>query len=239
MNIFTIGLAMIILAGISCWTILFFIFRRTFLMVIATIFCLVIDSIACYGYIVGQKGLIHLSWTVPFALISIIAAFYYLSARVKNPIQHLTKIIKLMSQKDMTQDVDQKYINREKYEIKEMLEAVDNLLNNNRILLHKLSQSSTQLLNSATHINSGAQGISTGATQQASGIEEISANIEQMTANINNNASNSHETEKLSSKSEAQLTKSFETIKESVALMNEINENILLVNDIAESYNFV
>ena len=70
------------------------------------VFCVVIDLIACCGFVVGQLGLVHLTWTVPVANISVVLGFFFLASRVKAPIQHFTKLVKSMSQKDYTIEVD-------------------------------------------------------------------------------------------------------------------------------------
>ncbi len=238
MSIFTLGISLIILAGLVCWGILRITFKNTFVFFIGSVFLLVMDAIACFGFTVGQKGLIHLIWAVPIAIVMIIASYYFLAKRVKAPIQHLTEVVKKMSNKDITADIDEKYKN-EKFEIKDIVESVQQLITSTRELMTDLDISATELLNSSSQINSSTSSISNSASEQASGIEEISTSIEEMSANIQNNSNNALESKNISTKTNTQLQASFQTVQEAVELMRQINQEVEIVSQIANQTNIL
>ncbi len=238
MDIFLLGNLLIIAAAMLCWSLLYVAFKKTFVLIIGSVFLGVIASVACFAFTVGHKGLIHLAWAVPIAIILILSSYYLLSKKVKEPVQHITNVLKSMSEKDLTVGVDPKY-RKEKYEIKALVESVIELLNSNRSLMSNLDVSSTNLLNSSSHINSSSSTISNGATEQASGIEEISSSIEEMTANIQNNADNAQESKELSLTASRKLADSYKVIEEATHLMNKINSEVSVVTQIAGQTNIL
>ena len=238
MDIFILGNSLIMLAGVLCWFLLYLAFKRTFVLFIGSVFLFIIASIACFGFTVGVKGLIHLIWAVPVAIPMILGGYYILSKKVKEPIQHLTEVVKKMSQKDLTTNVDKKYL-KEQFEIKEIVSSIQALINTNRDLMSNLDESSTNLLNSSSHINSSSQTINNGATEQASGIEEISSSIEEMTANIQNNSNNAQESKKITNNANEQLSISNKAVAEAVLLMDKINAEVSAVTQIAGQTNIL
>ncbi len=238
MSIFILGILLIVLAGFLCWGILRLTFKNTFVFFIGSIFLFVIDAVACFAFTVGQKGLINLAWAVPLAIFMIIGSYYLLSIKVKAPIQHLTSVVKRMSKKDITSDIDDRFKN-EKYEIKDIVDSVQELITSTRQLMQDLNQGSNELLNSSSQINSSTHSISNGASEQASGIEEISSSVEEMTANIHNNSSNAVESRNISTKANQQLQISFKGVQEAVKLMNEIHKEVEIVTQIAAQTNIL
>ncbi len=238
MSIFVLGILLIVLAGFLCWGILRLTFRNTFVFLIGSIFLLVIDAVACFAFTVGQKGLINLIWAVPLAIVMIIGSYYLLSIKVKAPIQHLTEVVKRMSQKDITSDIDDRFKN-EKYEIKDIIDSVQELITSTRLLMQDLNQSSSELLNSSSQINSSTHSISNGASEQASGIEEISSSIEEMTANIHNNSDNAKQSKDISLKANEQLQITYDGVQEAVKLMNNIHNEVEIVKQIAAQTNIL
>ncbi|TLX72131.1 hypothetical protein E9993_18885 [Labilibacter sediminis] len=238
MDIFILGITLIIAAAFVCWGLLYLAFKNTFVLFIGSIFLAVIASVACFGFTVGNKGLVHLFWAVPIAIVLILGSYYLLSLKVKAPIQHLTEVLRKMSVKDLSANVDEKYAN-EKYEIKEIIDSVQELINSSRELMLNLDTSSTNLLNSSSHINSSSSSISNGATEQASGIEEISSSIEEMTANIQNNSDNAKKSKTISVHANSQLQTAYKEIEEAAGLMNKINNEVSIVTKIAGQTNIL
>ncbi len=179
MSIFILRISLIIFAGELRWGTLRITFKNTFVFFIGSAFLLVMVAIACIGFTVAQKGLIHLIWTVPFAIVMIIASYYFLAKKVKAPIQHSTKVVKKISNKDITANIDEKF-KYEKYEIKDIVESVQQLITSTREFMYDLDISITELLNSISQINSSTSAICNSASKQSIGIEEISTSIEEM-----------------------------------------------------------
>jgi len=238
MDIFILGNTLIIAAAFLCWGLLYMAFKRTFVLLIGTVFLGVIAAIACFGFTVGQKGLAHLLWAVPIAIVLILSSYYLLSIKVKAPIQHLSEVIRKMSEKDLTVEIDEKFMH-EQYEIKEIVDSVKALIDSSRILMTDLDRSSSELLNSSSQINTSSSSISSGASEQASGIEEISSSIEEMTANIQNNSDNAHESKNISQKTSSQLQLSYKGVEEAVSLMTKIHNEVRIVTQIASQTNIL
>lgn len=238
MDIFMLGNTLIIAAAFLCWGLLYLSFKQTFVFFIGSIFLAVIALIACFAFTVGNKGLAHLFWAVPIAIVLIFGSYYFLSIKVKDPIQHLTNILRKMSQKDLSINVNEKY-NNEKYEIKEIIDSVQELITSSRDLMTNLDNSSTNLVNSSSHINSSSLSISSGASEQASGIEEISSSIEEMTTNIQSNSENAQKSKNISVKANNQLQLSYKGVEEAAQLMEKINNEVIIVTKIAEQTNIL
>nr|WP_321452365.1 methyl-accepting chemotaxis protein [uncultured Carboxylicivirga sp.] len=238
MSIFTLGVLLIVLAGGLCWLIVYWVFRRSFVLLIGSIFLAVIDAIACFAFVVGSQGLVHLVWAVPISIVLIVSSYFVLSKKVKDPIQHLTTILQNMSQKNLKDDVNQKYV-KEGYEIGDIAVAVIKLMESNRMMVKLMDDSSSLLVGSSSNITSSSSSISSGASEQASGIEEISTAIEEMTANIATNADNAKKSQKISDEAQKRLEESFQKVKVNVELMKRIDEQTAFVRQIAEQTNIL
>jgi len=238
MSIFALGVVLIVFAGVLCWFIVYWAFRKSFVLLIGSLFLAVIDAVACFAFVVGSQGLIHLAWAVPVSIVLIVSSYFVLSKKVKDPIQHLTAILQKMSEKDLKDDVDKKFL-KERYEIGEVAVAVIKLMDSNREMVKLMDDSSSILVGSSSNITSSSSSISSGASEQASGIEEISTSIEEMTANIATNADNAKKSQNLSAEAQNQLELSFQKVKENVQLMKLIDEQTAFVRQIAEQTNIL
>lgn len=238
MSIFTLGVVLIVLAGVLCWFIVYWAFRKSFVLLIGSLFLAVIDAVACFAFVVGNQGLVHLAWAVPVSIVLIVSSYFVLSKKVKDPIQHLTIILQKMSEKNLKDDVDEKFLH-EQYEIGEVTAAVMKLMDSNRQMVKLMDDSSSVLVGSSSNITSSSSSISSGASEQASGIEEISTSIEEMTANIATNADNAKKSQNLSAEAQSQLELSFKKVKDNVELMKLIDEQTAFVRQIAEQTNIL
>ncbi len=238
MDIFTLGVILIVLAGALCWLFVYWAFKKSFVLLIGTVFLAVIDVVACFGFVVGNKGLIHLVWAVPVAIVAILSSYFVLSKKVKDPIQHLTLLLQKMSEKDLKDDVDDRFL-KGQYEIQDIALAVKKLVASNREMVKMLDDSSSVIVGSSSNITSSSSNISSGASEQASGIEEISTSVEEMTANIMNNADNAVKSRQISEQVQKQLDLAYRKVKINVALMSKIDEQTAYVSQIAEQTNIL
>ncbi|WP_282039200.1 methyl-accepting chemotaxis protein [Saccharicrinis aurantiacus] len=238
MNTFLLGLTAINLSAACVWLIVYKLFKNTFILYIGTIIFITITIIANVCYTIGMQGLMHLTWGVPVSGFSVIYSYVILAKRVKDPITHVTSIIQKMSNKDLLVEIDDKYRN-EKYEIKNIMIAIEELLKNNKELINQLDEGSDNILNSSTQISSSANTISTGASEQASGIEEISTSIEEMTTSIQTNSENANETKDISLISYEQLKVSHTKVAKTVALMDSIFSEVSKISTIADETNIL
>lgn len=238
MSVFLSGVLAIIAAGLICWILLFLVFKRTFVLAIGSVFLVVIDMVAVFGFVLGQKGLIHILWAAPVAIVCILSSYYLLSVWVKEPIQHLTGIIRSISNKDLTATIDKKY-DRNKYEIKDIVASIQELLDGHRQLISELDNSASSLLNTSTQVNTSSGSLSTGASQQASGLEEISSSIEEMTTGIQNNADNAIQSKEISERSYRKLGDLYKKVEEAVDMMNQIHSEVSTVAEIATQTNIL
>lgn len=238
MNIFTAGILIIVVASILFWLTLTRIFKNSFILSVATVLVITINIIASMAFAVGILGLKHALWAVPIAIIAELYSLFYLVKKVKTPITLITNMIRKMSDKDLTKNIDEKLKNT-KYEIKDIALAVDTLIRDSRLLMAHLNNEANNVLSSSTQISSSSNGISNGAGVQASGIEEISTSIEEMTANIHANAANARQSREISNQSYEKLKDSYEQVKLAVKVMTTINDEVNTIVDIADQTNIL
>ncbi len=232
------GILSIFAAGLVCWALLYVAFRRTFVFTIGSIFLAVIDMVAIFGFILGSKGLIHILWAAPIAIICILASYSLLSKWIKEPIQYLTGIIKAVSDKDLTVAIDAKYDNK-KHEIKDIVLSMQELLLSQKELISELGESADNLLHTSTQVNTSSTSLSTGASEQASGLEEISSSIEEMTASIHSNAQNALDSKEISEKSYKDLQLLLNKVDEAVQAMSRIHQEVTSISAIANQTNIL
>ena len=238
MDTFTLGIILTLTAGIFGWVIVYWAFKKSFILLIGSMFSALIVLVVCLGFIVGSKGLVHASWAIPLAVVTVLSSFFVLSHKVKVPIQYLTHLLQQVSDKDLTNDVKDRFLN-EQYEIKDISVAVKRLIESNRETVKMLHDSSITLVDSSSNITSSSANISNGASEQASSIEEISSFSEEMTASIITNADNAKKSQLISLEVQKKLHAAHQLAQENALLTSKINEHTNNISEIAEQTNIL
>lgn len=119
-----------------------------------------------------------------------------------------------------------------------------------RTSLHKVARDLTELVNSikvaSVNVSSGSEAIrsateemSQGSSEQAAAAEEASSSIEQMTANIRQNADNAMQTEEIAVQAATDARDGGRAVEQTVRVMKEIAEKIMIVEEIARQTNLL
>ena len=238
MNLLFYGTILISLAAVVCWLFVYWFFRKTFVLLIGSVFLAVIAMVACFGLAVGVNGLMQLTWAVPIAIVCILASYYLLSQQVQKPIVKLTEYINQMSNNDLSIKVDDSLLSK-KMEIGIIANSIEKLIENSRNLVKEIHNNSALLNESSKQLISSSQALTRGASVQASNLEEISASIEEMTANIKANAANAHSSSQLSEDSSQLLTISHKQAQKVSEMIHQMDTQLKSIKEIAEKTNIL
>jgi|GEM_PF-2355864 len=92
---------------------------------------------------------------------------------------------------------------------------------------------------SSEEISDSSQNLSSGSNEQAANVEEISSSLEEISSTITQNSGNAQQTNKIASKTSEEAAGSSESMKETVATMRSIAEQIVVIDDIASQTNLL
>lgn len=225
MSQLTLGLLLISLACTLGWIIIFFLFRKTFVLRAGTLIAIAIVITANLSYFIGVRGLHHMIWTAPVCLFAVLVVMYTLSIKVKSPIKELTALITLISQKNLDVKVDNKLLNS-KYEIKDLADAVNTLLTSQQHMINNLKRGSEKLLDSSNRVNDSSKSTKEGSQKQAISMEQILSSINNINKVVQNNSQNIIKSNTISQDSYSLLRSLNITVQDSVKLMNNIYKEI-------------
>ncbi len=167
-------------------------------------------------------------------LIGVIIAFFITKA-ITTPVQKGVKFANLLSNGDLTAelDVDQKD------EIGLLAKAMQKMAENLKRIVSEVQTASENVASGSEELSAAAQSLSQGSTEQASAAEEISSSMEEMGANIQQNTDNANQTEKISAKASSNAKDSGEAVNEATTAMKEIAEKINIIQEIARQTNLL
>ncbi|MCW3785740.1 methyl-accepting chemotaxis protein [Plebeiibacterium sediminum] len=160
---------------------------------------------------------------------------YFFSRRITRPIIAINKLIKNMSNGDLTQKSDVQLNN----EIGELSEAYNLMIRELTNIIAGIKDNISNFNDGTREVATNALHISEGASEQASSIEEISSVMEEITGTINQSAENSVVANKISQEA-AEGMNSVRTDSEKVVeANNRIKDKIKIITDIATQTNIL
>ncbi len=125
-------------------------------------------------------------------------------------------------------------------------DEVGGLCSNLNAMVAKLREVVIGVQNASEQITAGSQalsaasgGVSLGANEQAAAAEEVVSSIEQMTANIRQNAENARKAERIAIQAAADATAGGEVVRETVTILQDIAEKILIIEEISRQTNLL
>lgn len=237
-SILLYGITAIVLAGIFCLFLVYLAFKNSLVFNIGILFVIVIDIIACFAFIVGNKGLIHLSWAAPIAIIMLLSAFYYISKEIRDPLRELTRKVREMADGEINVQIDARILNR-KYEVGMISNSMWELSEKLKEVTTQLKKSAELLLNFSSEINSNSQSLASGSNEQAASAEEISSSIEEMVSNIQSSADNVLKTQENSNISLEKAKTGSNIVSETTKKIKNIDQEIEIVQEIAHQTNIL
>lgn len=173
---------------------------------------------------------------VSSGIIVLIAIF--ISRRVTKGINKGLEIARVISNGDLTTNIDQELLAQED-EVGKIANALQNMVERLREIIGNVISGSDAIAEASLQISSGSQQLSEGASEQASNTEEVSSSMEQMSANIQQNTDNAQQAEKISQNVSQGIQKVGSAAKESLDSIRNIAAKISIINDIAFQTNIL
>ena len=103
------GIIIILFAGVLAIPISKMIFKNSIVHKVLLFLIFPIDMIAILAFIVGARGVIHLSWAAPIALILLFFAYYFVARMLQNPLNEMRTKVLSLAEGDVNISFDQKY----------------------------------------------------------------------------------------------------------------------------------
>ncbi|HOP30894.1 MAG TPA: methyl-accepting chemotaxis protein [Spirochaetota bacterium] len=171
-----------------------------------------------------------------------LAASYYISGKISNPVRAMRDFAAKIAEGDFTGRINVK----QKDEIGQLANALNSSADNLEHLISNIIIASEQLHSAVDEITKGNMNLSQRTTEQASALEEIASTIEENTATVERNADNSKSAQDLT---EGGVEKSVGAIGQAdmaIGSINEINQSskkiaeiISVINEIAFQTNLL
>lgn len=234
----TIGALIILFAGIFSLFLLRGIFKKSIVFTIGWMFVAVVDLTAIIAFIVGAKGIIHLTWGASFCVSITFVVLYTYSKIIKQPLQNLTNNLIEISNGKLKVTFDLNYKNRVD-ELGLISRSTEEIVLHMKDVILNVRETSNNLLANSNNFEMSSQQLSSGANQQASSTEEISSSIEQMTANIQQNTENAQNAEGISKSSAKNIKSITQLATDSASQMNQIADEVKIIQDIAFQTNIL
>ncbi len=137
------GIVLIIFAGLSTIPICRLIFKKSIVFKVFMALILPIDTVAILAFFVGAKGIIHLAWAAPIAVIFLFTGYYLVSNMLRKPLNEMRDKVLSLSEGDVNISYDKKY------------QKGDNEMAQVARMLVKLTDSLKNIVSFANHIGQG------------------------------------------------------------------------------------
>ncbi|WP_289054689.1 methyl-accepting chemotaxis protein [Carboxylicivirga marina] len=173
-------------------------------------------------------SLIFLGVAIILAIIISIAITRSITSSLGGEPSELEEIANRMGNGDLT--INTNDVNNRQGVIRKMLEMVDRL----KSVMVSVTTGADNINSASQQLSGGAQQISSGVSEQAASAEEVSSSMEEMAANIQQNTGNALKTRELSGKASKDVEEVAAASEESMQAVNDINDKINVVVQIAE-----
>jgi methyl-accepting chemotaxis protein len=225
-----IGIIFLFLGAIVPVSLLIFfrIYRSSIVFTIVSIVFVMAIIPTCLAIILFEFGLIHLLWETPLMLGSLTFSFILINRSISKPIKTTVRILGSMSEGRFDRVAETQYMAK-KNEVGALLSSVDKTAAKLTEIVGSINTVTSNLTSGGSQMSGSAQELSQGASEQASAVEEVSASLEQMNSSVRQNAENATQTEKIAVKAAKDADESGESVKETVAAMEQIASKILII----------
>ncbi|MCC5927713.1 MAG: methyl-accepting chemotaxis protein [Cyclobacteriaceae bacterium] len=161
-----------------------------------------------------------------------------ISKAITGGIQKGVEFAEVISNGDLTQNIDKKYTNQ-KDEIGQLARALQDMVDRLRDIIGNVIAGSDNIAAASQQMSSVAQQMSQGSSEQASSAEEVSSSMEEMAANIQQNTEYARETEKIAKAAESGITEGSKTTNQAADAMKQIAEKISIIGEISRQTNIL
>jgi len=190
------------------------------------------------AYFAGNKGIIHVFWGFPVAMLFIIGTYYYIKVKVRNPLLGLIENIRLLGEGQLNQTVPEEFL-AENNELGVLANATKTTIDKLSEVIKQFNEAVESINQAGKELSLGSQNLAQGANEQAASIEEVSSTLEQISSNVKNNADNAKQTEAISNKAAGGISEVAQSSIEALAANRIISEKIKVINDIALQTNIL
>ncbi len=104
------GVLLILLAGLIAIILAKLFFKKSIVFNIVAVLTLPILNAVIMGFIVGARGLIHLTWAAPFAVIFILGAYGIVTKMIKGPLAEMLKKVDSLVEGDVHIGFEDKFL---------------------------------------------------------------------------------------------------------------------------------
>lgn len=163
---------------------------------------------------------------------------YFVSKTITNPMIALSTMAKKLSEGDLSTKVSRKLIENSE-ETATLGYALITMRDNFMNIIGKVQKSSSDLDKASNVLQNAANSLSDNAMRQAGSTQQISATIEEIGATVNQNTQSSEQTEQIVSKAAKDVQQGEEIIKQAIKAINDINNDISIIENIASQTNIL
>ncbi len=163
---------------------------------------------------------------------------WIVSKVITNPIINITRVLKYVSEGDLTQTIEENKI-RANDEINILAISLLTMLDKLQEMIHSINNNADNLNYASLQVNNVSQELSQAANEQASSTEEVSTTMEQVKAKVHQNTSHSKFAAKNSKEVHNNILEIKNNASNTINAHSLINEKIQIVKDIAHQTNIL
>lgn len=160
-------------------------------------------------------------------LLGLILAIW-ISRQFSRPLAQAVKILRKVAAGDLTPQLEIE----SKEEVGQMASALNQALENLRMLLDEVTTSSIHVSSASQQLAATSENFAAGSQEQAASLEETSASLEEITAAVRQNADNAKEANLLAANSRDAAEQGGAVVSTAVSAMAEINSASAKISDI-------
>jgi methyl-accepting chemotaxis protein len=220
------------------YAVIWILYRNTIIFPTALTTFIASIGFAVVAFIVGNQGIIHLTWGIPVCLAWLGGANFVSKIIVRKPLLDLSYKIKELSKGKLDLAIERSTLSN-KNEIGEIAQSVQLLIDELQKVMRDINSCAVDVANMSTQLTSSALTLSTGANHQAASVEELSSSMQEMSANITQNAHNARETEHIAVNSSKGVLESKESMLNALDSIKKISLKISIIGDIAFQTNIL
>ncbi len=172
-----------------------------------------------------------------FAVLTLVLV-YMLTRSIVNPIKGITTVANEFSKGDLTKEIENSLLSRND-EIGRLSLAFQEMKSQVSRIIEQVKRAAGTVSDGSQILSSSSQELQTRASQQAAATEEVSASMEEMSSNISQNATNAKQTEDIMYKASRETETGGKIVGETVEAIKNINENVKIIEEIANQTNIL
>jgi len=235
MRIFSIIIVTLVALGMST-VLVRIIFKKSFMAMVAfwaTV--LVVFSGICFN-VVGQKGLIHLTWAFPTVTLALVYFMIVIKIRIANPLNQFIEKMKLLAGGNLDINLNR---TRNTSELGELQNSIVDHIEKLRDVIKEIRIHTNNLHSSSKQLGTMSDSLSSGASEQAASLEELSSILTELNETLSRNVEKAMQTKGISDESERAVLEVADGTRQMIDSYKEITNKIRTINDISFETNIL